>query len=135
MKTVHVSLSVKDVEESITYYGSLFGREPDVIKPGFAKWWLDDPRLNFALNESDSTTGLHHLGIETDDDDDLETLYANAKQAGIFAEEGATTCCYAKSEKGWTHDPQDIPWELFLTRERIHDQVEETSLETHTRCC
>ena len=135
MKTIHVSLSVENLENSIGYYGALFGRGPDVIKPRFAKWWLEDPRLNFALNESDSASGLHHLGIQTDEQQELETLYENAKEAGSFAEEGDTTCCYARSEKGWSHDPQNIAWELFLTRERIHDRVETPESQRLTPCC
>ena len=135
MKTVHVSLNVKNVDESITYYAGLFGRAPDVVKPGFAKWWLDDPRLNFALNERPDKTGLNHLGLQVEDDADLDSLYDRAKASGAFEEEGNTTCCYARSDKAWSRDPQGIAWELFLTRELIHDQPVETPLETHTACC
>lgn len=130
MKTVHVSLGVKNIDDSITYYASLFGRDPDVKKPGFAKWWLDDPSLNFALSESPTATGLQHLGIQVNEDAELTELFDRAKKADGFREEGDTVCCYARSMKGWSNDPQGIPWELFLTTERLHDQGEETPLVT-----
>ena len=127
MKTVHISLGVTNVDESIAYYASLFGREPDVAKPGFAKWWLDDPRLNFALTEKPKATGLHHLGIQVDDDEELTELYDRTKDIGHFLDQGETTCCYAKSKKGWSADPQGVPWELFLTTEHLHDLPEEAA--------
>ena len=135
MKRIHVSLSVKDLDQSIGYYGALFGRGPDVIKPGFAKWWMDDPNLNFALNENPEATGLHHMGIEVDEDAELATLYENAQEAGVFAEEGKTTCCYARSEKGWSHDPQNIMWELFKTNEHVHDLPAEEYAAERASCC
>jgi catechol 2,3-dioxygenase-like lactoylglutathione lyase family enzyme len=90
VKRLHVSLSVKSVPDSVEYYTTLFGRRPDVLKPAFAKWWLDDPQVNFALNAASGNPGLNHLGIEVDDEADLVPYYQRAKEAGMFAEEGDT---------------------------------------------
>jgi catechol 2,3-dioxygenase-like lactoylglutathione lyase family enzyme len=135
MQTLHVSLSVKSIPDSVTYYSTLFGRKPDVLKPTFAKWWLDDPKVNFALNASSGEPGLNHLGIEVDDAAELTPYYDRAKEAGIFAEEGDTECCYAQSTKGWAADPQGVSWELFKTNEYLHDTPKEPAQACPTGCC
>ncbi len=98
------------------FYNALFGREAGVVKPDYAKWMLDDPRVNFAISTSDSAAGIEHLGIEAESPDELEEVYGRMKNAkGHVSEEGDTTCCYAKSQKSWITDPQGVDWEAFYT--------------------
>lgn len=116
MKRLHIHLSVNDITHSIRFYSSLFAAEPSVIKPDYAKWMLDDPSVNFAISTRSSRTGLDHLGIQVETPDELNECYGRLQLADRpVLEEGATTCCYAKSEKSWISDPQDVPWETFLT--------------------
>ena len=116
MKRLHVHVSVKDVAQSVRFYSTLFAAQPAVIKPDYAKWMLDDPRVNFAISSRSGETGLNHLGIQAENEDELREIYGRLRQAERpVLEEGATTCCYAKSEKSWIADPQDVPWETFLT--------------------
>ena len=135
MKTLHVSLSVKSIPDSVVYYSTLFGRKPDVLKPEFAKWWLDDLKVNFALNASAGEPGLNRLGIEVEHEADLAPYYERAKEAGPFAEEGDTQCCYAQSTKGWASDPQGVSWELFKTSQYLHDTPDEPAKACPTACC
>lgn len=135
MKTLHVSLSVDDLDSSVAYYRALFDREPDVLKPDFAKWWLDDPKVNFALNHGQKP-GLNHLGIQVEETGELADLYKRARNADTaFNEEGDTVCCYARSTKGWTTDPQGIPWEVFLTAEHLHEETPPEADVCTTACC
>lgn len=118
MNRFHVHVSVKDLDESIGFYSKLFGSAPTVSQPGYAKWMLDDPRINFAISHQQcgSTIGINHLGLQVDSDEELaalETRFAAAGLAGV-AEHGAT-CCYARSDKTWLQDPQGIAWENFHT--------------------
>lgn len=116
MKRLHVHVSVKDVPTSIRFYRELFGAEPVVTKPDFAKWMLDDPRVNFAISNRARPTGVDHLGIQVEDRAELAEVYDRLKRAGgPVIEEGNTVCCYAQSEKSWIHDPQGVEWETFLT--------------------
>lgn len=117
MKRFHVHLRVKNLEESIQFYNSLFASEANVVKPDYAKWMLDDPKVNFAISTSDeSHTGIEHLGIQAESSEELQQVYQNMEQAeGKILVEGETTCCYAKSEKSWIADPQGIEWEAFHT--------------------
>lgn len=116
MKRLHVHVSVEDLAESIRFYSSLFGAEPTVAKPDYAKWMLDDPRVNFAISARGGQAGVDHLGIQVETAEELKDVYARLRQAERpVLEEGATTCCYAKSEKAWTSDPQGLLWESFLT--------------------
>ena len=116
MKRFHVHVGVEDLDQSIRFYSALFAAEPTVRKPDYAKWMLDDPRVNFAISEKRSGVGLQHLGIQAEDGDELTEIHGRLETAGaaIF-EEGRTTCCYAKSEKSWINDPQGIAWETFRT--------------------
>ena len=117
MKRMHVNLSVKDLNASIDFYNSLFASEPAVIKADYAKWMLDDPRINFAITTRGEQKGIDHLGIQVENDSELDEVYGRLKDAGApVIEEGATTCCYAESEKSWIFDPEGIAWETFLTR-------------------
>jgi catechol 2,3-dioxygenase-like lactoylglutathione lyase family enzyme len=116
MKRFHVHLSVKDLSESIRFYRALFAAEPVVMKADYAKWMLDDPRVNFAISQRSKATGVAHLGVQVEDAAELAEVYARLKRAERpVLEEGATTCCYAASEKSWIVDPQGVEWEAFLT--------------------
>ena len=117
MKRLHVNLSVADLDTSIGFYTALFSAEPTVRKKDYAKWMLDDPRVNFAITTRGERKGLDHLGIQVEDDGELAEVYARLKSADApVVEEGETTCCYANSEKSWIFDPEGIAWETFLTR-------------------
>jgi len=116
MKRLHVHVSVGDISRSVRFYSTLFAAEPAVEKPDYAKWMLDDPRVNFAISARGGQGGLDHLGIQVETPHELQEVYGRLQQAdGPVLEEGATGCCYAKSEKAWIADPQGIAWETFLT--------------------
>ena len=116
MKRLHVHVSVDDLAGSIRFYNALFGAEPTVAKPDYAKWMLDDPRVNFAISARGGKAGVDHLGIQVETPEELKEVYVRLQQAERpMLEENATTCCYAESEKAWTSDPQGLLWELFLT--------------------
>ena len=116
MKRLHVHVSVADLAASVRFYSTLFAAEPAVTKPDYAKWMLDDPRLNFAISARGGDAGVDHLGIQVETQDELSEVYGRLRQADQpVLEEGATTCCYAQSEKAWIADPQGLPWETFLT--------------------
>ncbi len=116
MKRLHVHVSVEDLAESIRFYSALFGAEPTVAKPDYAKWMLDDPRVNFAISARGGEAGVDHLGIQVETPEELKEVHGRLQQAERpLLEEGATTCCYAESEKAWTSDPQGLLWESFLT--------------------
>jgi catechol 2,3-dioxygenase-like lactoylglutathione lyase family enzyme len=117
MKRLHVHVSVDDLARSIRFYNTLFAAEPTVTKPDYAKWMLDDPRVNFAISQRGAAPGIRHLGIQVEDRAELADVYSRLTRAegAAVLEEGATTCCYAKSEKTWIEDPQGIQWETFLT--------------------
>jgi catechol 2,3-dioxygenase-like lactoylglutathione lyase family enzyme len=117
MKRLHVHLSVGDLDESIRFYSVLFAARPSVVKPDYAKWMLEDPRVNFAIStHSGSAPGIDHLGIQVEDGAELQEVYGRLRQAEApVLEEGKTTCCYAQSEKSWIADPQGVSWEAFLT--------------------
>jgi hypothetical protein len=116
MKRLHVHVSVEDVADSIRFYSTLFAAEPTVTKPDYAKWMLEDPRVNFAISKRGAVPGIRHLGIQVETRVELEDVYSRLTRAEApVLEEGATTCCYSKSEKSWIADPQGIQWETFLT--------------------
>jgi catechol 2,3-dioxygenase-like lactoylglutathione lyase family enzyme len=117
MKRLHVHVSVADLDQSIRFYSTLFATQPTVTKTDYAKWMLDDPRVNFAISTGQHTTkGIEHLGIQVESSDELAEVYARLNSADRpVLEEGATTCCYAKSEKSWIADPQGVVWETFHT--------------------
>ncbi len=116
MKRLHVHVAVDDLQRSIGFYSALFAAQPSVIKTDYAKWMLDDPRVNFAISTRGRQAGLDHLGIQVEDRDELREIYARLHKAdGKVIEQGQTSCCYAKSEKSWIDDPAGISWETFLT--------------------
>ena len=117
MKRFNVHLQVKNLNESIKFYNALFNSEATVIKPDYAKWMLEDPKVNFAISTAVQTSvGVRHLGIQTESSKELMEVHQNMEQAkGKIFVEGETTCCYAKSEKSWITDPQGVEWEAFYT--------------------
>jgi catechol 2,3-dioxygenase-like lactoylglutathione lyase family enzyme len=116
MKRMHVHVAVEDLKQSIGFYSALFAAGPSVIKMDYAKWMLDDPRVNFAISTRGRQAGLDHLGIQVENQDELKEVYARlGKAGGPITDQGQTSCCYAKSEKSWIDDPSGISWETFLT--------------------
>jgi len=117
MKRFHVHVGVADLQASIGFYSGLFGTAPTVVKDDYAKWMLEDPRINFAISQKcGAQKGIEHLGLQVEDEAELAEVYGRLKEAkGPVMEEGATTCCYAKSEKSWIADPDGVVWEAFLT--------------------
>ena len=118
MKRLHVHVAVQDLEQSIRFYKALFDAEPTVRKDDYAKWQLEDPRVNFAVSKRGMKTGLDHLGIQAESDGELSALRSQLAQADVAVlDQKNATCCYAKSDKHWTLDPQGIAWESFHTLE------------------
>ena len=116
MKRLHVHVSVENLDASIHFYSHLFAAEPAVLKDDYAKWMLEDPRVNFAISARGTKPGIRHLGIQVEDRAELEEVYARLRRAERpVLEECSTTCCYAQSEKSWIEDPQAVRWEVFLT--------------------
>ncbi len=116
MKRLHVHMAVENLSQSIGFYSALFAAQPAVVKTDYAKWMLDDPRVNFAISTRGRQPGLDHLGIQVENADELQEVYARLQKAGgNIIEQGQTACCYAKSEKSWIDDPTGIAWETFLT--------------------
>jgi len=144
MKRLHVHVGVNDLDQSIRFYSALFAAEPTVKKPDYAKWMLEDPRVNFAISHRPEASGVRHLGIQAEDAVELREIYTRLKAAeGPTLEEGQTTCCYAKSEKTWIADPQGVAWETFHTTGEATDYgggSERAAPESHAatkppRCC
>jgi hypothetical protein len=137
MKRLHVHVAVKNLDTSIGFYSQLFAAEPTVRKPDYAKWMLEDPRVNFAISQRAASPGVQELGIQAESPAELEELYARLKRIDrpVFAE-GATTCCYAHSEKSWIEDPQGQEWEIFLTsgESTIYGR-DATRVESEESCC
>jgi catechol 2,3-dioxygenase-like lactoylglutathione lyase family enzyme len=117
MKRLHVHVGVDDLDASIRFYSTLFAAEPSVTRRDYAKWMLDDPRVNFAISSGGhAARGVEHLGIQVESASELAEVYTRLQAADApVLEEGATTCCYARSEKSWITDPQGVVWETFHT--------------------
>ena len=120
MKRFHVHVCVDDLDANIRFYSSVFGMPPTVVKTDYAKWMLDDPRVNFALSKRGASAGVDHLGIQVDSDEELAQLRSQVGLAQIAAlEQTGAVCCYAKSNKYWVTDPQGIAWETFHTLDSV----------------
>ena len=116
MKRLHLHVSVDDLNKSIGFYSTLFGAPPSVTQADYAKWMLDDPRVNFAISQRGLAAGLDHLGIQVEERGELAVLAERLKAAGEQTfDQDATTCCYAKSDKSWVSDPSGLRWETFYT--------------------
>ena len=116
MKRFHIHIHVNDLAQSVAFYSRLFAAEPARVESDYAKWMLDDPRLNFAISTRGGPPGVDHLGFQTDDAAELAELKARAKSADLaLLDQGEVSCCYARSEKHWVTDPQGIAWEHFHT--------------------
>jgi len=116
MKRFHVHVAVADIEQAVPFYSTMFGAEPTVLKPDYAKWMVDDPRINFAISARGATPGVNHLGFQLDSEDELRAMHAQLEAAdSALVEEAGANCCYAKSDKYWITDPAGIAWETYHT--------------------
>jgi hypothetical protein len=136
MKRFHVHVHVDDLDKSIGFYSKLFAAQPTRVEGDYAKWMLEDPRINFAISTRGSKPGIDHLGFQTDDAEELAVLKARAEAADMaLLDEGQTTCCYARSEKHWVTDPQGIAWEHFHTLGNIPVFSEGQQSDAASACC
>ena len=138
MKRLHFHVSVDDLSKSIGFYSTLFGTEPSVIKDDYAKWMVEDPRVNFAISSRTHTAGLDHVGIQVDSPEELQELAGRLKAAGeVTRDQEATTCCYARSDKAWVNDPSGLSWETFYTfgDAPVYGEDEPPHAETKAACC
>ncbi len=133
MKRLHVHERVRDIDAAVRFYTALFGQSPTVLKTDYAKWQMDDPRVNYAISSGRSTHGIDHLGIQTDTAEELDDVSGRLKRAdrSIYQEEDAA-CCYAVSDKSWVSDPDGVIWEAFHTMAEAvvmgEDEVRDTNL-------
>lgn len=142
MKRFHVHVGVTDLAEGIRFYSALFGAQPSVTKDDYAKWMLDDPRVNFAISTRAGRKGLDHLGFQVDSDAELGEVEAHLKHASSdVIEQKGTACCYAESDKYWVQDPAGIPWEAFHSLGTVPvfgeqpKAVAGKSIEIKSACC
>ena len=116
MKRFHVNVAVADLDRSTRFYSTLFGSKPTVLKDDYAKWMLDDPRINFSINTSAVQRGVNHIGLQADTMDELAAIQSRLRSAGEETfEQPDAQCCYANSSKTWVRDPDDVAWETFVT--------------------
>ena len=136
MKRFHVNLSVKDLSESIRFYTALFATEPAIRKDDYAKWMLDDPRINFAIAQRGQAPGVNHLGFQVDSTEELTAMRAQLTRAdhGLVEQAGAA-CCYANSDKYWITDPEGIAWETFHTLDSIPIYGADTQVVPNSSAC
>jgi catechol 2,3-dioxygenase-like lactoylglutathione lyase family enzyme len=138
MKRFHVHVAVADLEQSIKFYSTFFDTAPTVTKEDYAKWMLDDPLINFAISTRGREPGLDHLGIQVDDSEALREISVRLKQAEeLVLEQEETTCCYAKADKAWVHDPQGIAWESFYTigTATTYGEDADSATQNNSACC
>lgn len=136
MKRFHVHLHVDDLQACIAFYSRLFSAQPARIEADYAKWMLEDPRVNFAISTRGHKSGLDHLGFQTDKAEELDILKQAAEGAEMaLIDEGETTCCYTRSEKHWIMDPQGIPWEHFHTLDNIEVFSDKQQATKGSACC
>lgn len=120
MSRLHVHIAVQDLDHNIRFYSAMFGTPPSVVREDYAKWDLEEPAVNFAISTRGKTTGLDHVGIQAESDEELHALQARLEAAGVSgATQTDTACCYARSDKYWSLDPQGIAWEAFHTLDTI----------------
>jgi catechol 2,3-dioxygenase-like lactoylglutathione lyase family enzyme len=136
MKRFHVHVAVPHLQEGIRFYSTLFGERPTVTKDDYAKWMLEDPRVNFAISERRGSPGINHLGFQVDEAAELDEIHArlSAADAGVTAEKNVS-CCYARSDKYWTTDPAGVPWESFRSLGTVPFYRGEPESSPADRCC
>lgn len=136
MKRMHIHISVDDLARSAAFYSRLFGAEPTVLKPDYAKWMLDEPHVNFAISQRGEMPGLNHLGIQVESAGELEEIQARLQAADLaMLTQTGTTCCYAKSDKHWVQDPSGIAWEAYHTLDSAPTFNAAAAEAAHTGCC
>lgn len=136
MKRFHVHAHVEDLQASVAFYSAMFAAEPARLEADYAKWMLEDPRVNFAISTRGTTPGVDHLGFQTDTEEELTELKSRARAADMaLLDEGAVSCCYARSEKHWVTDPQGIAWEHFRTLANIPVFSEKPKPASASACC
>jgi hypothetical protein len=136
MKRFHVHTHVDNLSASIAFYSKMFAAEPTRVEGDYAKWMLEDPRINFAISTRGDKPGIDHLGFQTDSEEELAELKARAEAADMtLLDEGQTTCCYARSDKHWITDPQGIAWEHFHTLGDIPVFSEKAPAAAGSACC
>jgi len=137
MKRFHVHAHVEDLQASIAFYSKMFAAEPTRVEADYAKWMIEDPRINFAISTRGGKPGVDHLGIQTDTEEELRELQAQAQAADMtLLDAGETSCCYARSDKYWLTDPQGIAWEQFHTLGNIPTfGGGEAKTQAATSCC
>jgi catechol 2,3-dioxygenase-like lactoylglutathione lyase family enzyme len=141
MKRLHLHISVPEIEPAIGFYSTLFGAPPSVVKDDYAKWMLEDPRVNLAISSRARAPGVDHVGIQVDSPDELGELAARLKAAGEATfDQAATTCCYATSDKSWVTDTAGVRWESFFTHGAATSYGEDEILpaaatESASACC
>ena len=137
MKRFHVNLAVADLQRSIDFYNTLFDTAPTLRKDDYAKWMLEDPRINFSITLSSSAQGVNHIGLQADEMPELEKIQERLRSAGeLTFDQPEAECCYAKSSKTWINDPDNISWETFVTHGEItHYGSDGVPAVSQTRCC
>jgi catechol 2,3-dioxygenase-like lactoylglutathione lyase family enzyme len=140
MKRLHVSVAVSDLDNSVQFYSTLFDAEPTVLKSDYAKWMLEDPRVNFSISSRGTNKGVDHLGIQVEDDVELAAVAGRLARADeAVHEQKATTCCYARSNKAWVHDPEGVAWETFHTFAAStvygEDRADDAAAESEASAC
>jgi len=136
MKRFHLHMNVTDLAANIGFYSKLFGAEPTRVEADYAKWMLEDPRVNFAISTRGGQAGVDHLGFQTDDPAELVAMKQSAQAAELaMRDDGEGTCCYARSDKYWIADPQGVPWEQFHTLANIPVFSETATATSNKACC
>ncbi len=138
MKRFHVHIAVDDLEQNIHFYTALFQSKPSILEADYAKWMLDDPRINFAISNRGRKPGLDHLGLQVESTDELELVQQGLTTAALpIAQQKQAACCYSESDKYWTVDPQGIAWEAFHSMNTIpmFGEDEVIQLEPTSTCC
>ena len=136
MKRFHVHVAVPNLQQSIAFYSSLFGAQPAVVKDDYAKWMLDDPRVNFAISQRGGAAGINHLGFQVDDSAELQEIHARLQRADAgVSEEKNVSCCYARSDKYWVTDPAGVAWESFHSLGTVPFYNGETKEAQKGGCC
>jgi catechol 2,3-dioxygenase-like lactoylglutathione lyase family enzyme len=138
MKRLHLHVAVADLDRSIGFYSTLFGAPPTVTKPDYAKWMLEDPKVNLAISARGATPGVDHVGIQVESESELQELAGRLKAAGeTTRDQEAATCCYARSDKSWVQDPSGLSWETFFTfgEATRYGEDEAPTIEVKSQAC